>query len=208
MLIVSGDEIFARMVLRVLENAGYRPVSVSARKSGFFERAVVDLDTVTSPKLGERCITVSASPAKGADLTRPFLTDSLLLLASRTFGDIPAPADPVSCESGADSDLSDGSGLPEENQPSAPSAPPELTEEGVIVDGHVVLLSPKERALYALLLARRGQTVDKAEISRAIFADAPGNNPEVYVSYLRAKLDYVVGRRIIRTVRGKGYVIE
>lgn len=198
MLIVSGDEIFARMVLRVLENAGYRPVSVSARKSGFFDRAVVDLDTVAFPRLGERCITVSSSPAKGADLTRPFLTDSLLLLAARVFGDAPAqtPADPASADADADPESPDSSG------------PPALTEKGVFIGGQAVALSPKERALYELLLARRGQPVSRAEIARAVFADAPGNNPEVYISYLRAKLDYAVGRRIIRTVRGKGYVID
>lgn len=201
MLIVSGDEIFARMVLRVLERAGYGPVSVSAKKSGFFDRAVVDLDTVTSPRLGERCITVSASPSKGADLTRPFLTDDLLLLASRVFGDAPAGAlsDPPPAEADAESDASDLSGG---------TALPELTAGGVIIDGHIVPLSPKERALYELLLANRGLPVSKAEIARAIFEDAPGNNPEVYISYLRGKLDYAVGRRIIRTVRGKGYLIE
>ncbi|MGM9681316.1 MAG: winged helix-turn-helix domain-containing protein [Eubacteriales bacterium] len=217
MQIVSGDEIFARMVLRVLEDAGYRQVSVGSQRSGYFDYAVVDLDFIPSPRLGEHCITVSRDKGKGADLTRPFLTDSLRLLAGRVFGNPESPArsgstlpdarqTPLSVGAAEATPFSesDEEGLPPSE---SGSELPRLSENGVTVSDREIPLSPKERALYALLLSRRGEVVGKEEIAAVIFGETEGNSPEVYISYLRKKLDYELGRHLIRTVRGKGYRI-
>ncbi|MGM9637154.1 MAG: winged helix-turn-helix domain-containing protein [Eubacteriales bacterium] len=216
MQIVSSDEAFARMVLRVLEDAGYRQITVGSQRTGYFDYAVVDLDFIPSPRLGEHCITVSRDKGKGTDLTRPFLTDSLRLLAGRIFGPpeasphfgspLPEAADtPEASRSQNPESVSEPEGdLPiKEN----PDELPRLSENGVTVSDREIPLSPKERALYALLLSRRGKVVGRDEIAAAIFGDSVGNNPEVYISYLRKKLDYALGRHLIRTVRGKGYLI-
>lgn len=216
MQIVSSDEIFARMVARVLEDAGYGQITLCSQKTGYFDYAVVDLDFVPSPHLGEHCITVSRDKGKGADLTRPFLTDSLRLLAGRAFG-TPDTAPhsvssiPVRGEVPVRSEIQDPDFVPESREGTAPkespSDLPRLSQKGVIYQGHEIPLSPKERALYALLISRRGETVGRDEIASVLFDDSSGNSPEVYVSYLRKKLDYALGRHLIRTVRGKGYRI-
>ncbi len=257
--VVTGDEIFARMVIRLLEGAGIAAVH-AARRGGFFDRAVVDLDFVKSPRLGERCVTVSSSPAAGADLTRPFLVDSLLRLAVRAFGegdpggitgavgsaplangtqagetgvlpdldggdkqpatpaDVPLPglselsdfagsapsADATGAAASAEADGADGA----DGAKRAGFTPPLPTARGVRMGGREIPLSQREQALYALLYEHRGSAVSREEIRQAVFPGSFGNEPEVYISYLRAKLDYTAGRRIIRTVRGKGYVID
>lgn len=216
MQVVSSDEIFARMVLRVLEDAGYRQITVGSQRTGYFDYAVIDLDFIPSPRLGEHCITVSRDKRKGADLTRPFLTDSLRLLAGRIFGSpeaaprfgspLPEAEDtPVESLPRNPDPLAE----PEENLPPKEVIDelPRLSENGVTVSDREIPLSPKERALYALLLSRRGEAVGRDEIATTIFGDSMGNNPEVYISYLRKKLDYALGRHLIRTVRGKGYLI-
>jgi two-component system, OmpR family, response regulator len=74
--------------------------------------------------------------------------------------------------------------------------------------GRPVDLTPRELALLAALLDRPGEVVPKAELLRRVWGDdftGDANVVEVYVGYLRRKLDAPFGRRSIRTVRGAGY---
>ncbi len=72
-----------------------------------------------------------------------------------------------------------------------------------------VALSPREFALLEVLVGRAGAVVTKDELLRAVWGDeqaATRNVVEVYVGYVRRKLDAVGAGEIVRTVRGHGYL--
>jgi two-component system OmpR family response regulator len=71
-----------------------------------------------------------------------------------------------------------------------------------------VALTPRELAVLAALLDRPGEVVAKGDLLRQVWGDdfeGPANVVEVYVGYLRRKVDAPFGRRTIQTVRGVGY---
>jgi len=74
-----------------------------------------------------------------------------------------------------------------------------------------VSLTPREFGLLEFLMARRGDVVTKAEILRSVWDPAfegDDNVVEVYVRYLRRKVDVPFGRTAIRTERGVGYRLD
>ncbi|MCE7008521.1 response regulator transcription factor [Kibdelosporangium philippinense] len=79
----------------------------------------------------------------------------------------------------------------------------------VSMSGEPVSLSPREFAVLDVLASRAGSVVTKDELLRAVWGDeqaATRNAVEVYVGYLRRKLDAVGAGSIVRTVRGHGYL--
>jgi DNA-binding response OmpR family regulator len=73
---------------------------------------------------------------------------------------------------------------------------------------HEVVLTPREFALLEFLMRRAGDVVSKIEILEHVWdaADTTGPNAvEVYVGYLRRKIDIPFGRHGVQTVRGMGY---
>ncbi len=69
-------------------------------------------------------------------------------------------------------------------------------------------LTPKEFSLLEFLLHRRGEVVTKSEILENVWDpafDGDVNIVEVYVGYLRRKIDVPYQRRSIETIRGVGY---
>ena len=76
--------------------------------------------------------------------------------------------------------------------------------------GRVIDLSPKEYALLEFLLRNLGRTVTRAEIIEEVWQVHNGsitNVVDVYINYLRRKLDTASDRPLIRTIRGVGYQI-
>lgn len=77
--------------------------------------------------------------------------------------------------------------------------------------GEAIRLTAREFALLEYLLRRDGQVASKAEILDHVwgidFAGDP-NVVEVYVGYLRKKVDVPFDSHLIRTVRGAGYRID
>jgi DNA-binding response OmpR family regulator len=72
-----------------------------------------------------------------------------------------------------------------------------------------VALSPREFALLEVLVGRAGTVVTKDELLRAVWGDeqaATRNVVEVYVGYVRRKLEAVGAGTLVRTVRGHGYL--
>lgn len=62
-----------------------------------------------------------------------------------------------------------------------------------------------------VLAGRAGSVVAKDDLLRAVWGDelaATRNVVEVYVGYLRRKLDAVGAGDVLRTVRGHGYVVS
>ena len=69
-------------------------------------------------------------------------------------------------------------------------------------------LTAKEFALLEYLMHRRGDVVSKSELLRHVWDDDVGitlNAVEVYIGYLRKKVDLPFGVITLETVRGSGY---
>ena len=71
-------------------------------------------------------------------------------------------------------------------------------------------LMPKEYSLLEYLMRKKNQVVKKEELLRnvwGIYSRTSSNRLEVYIRYLREKLDQPFGGNAIQTVRGMGYKI-
>ncbi len=76
--------------------------------------------------------------------------------------------------------------------------------------GRVIELSPKEFALLEFLVRNRGRVVTRTQILDHLWGydHVPESNlVDVYVSYLRHKIDRNQEHKLIRTVRGVGYAL-
>ena len=74
--------------------------------------------------------------------------------------------------------------------------------------GDEIALTPREFGLLEFLLHHRGDVVTKIEILESVWDahyDGDTNVVEVYVGYLRRKIDAPYGRHAIETIRGVGY---
>ena len=72
----------------------------------------------------------------------------------------------------------------------------------------VISLSRRELALLGALVARSGRVASKAELLDEVWGKGFEGDPnlvEVYVGYLRRKIDAPFGTHSIQTVRGSGY---
>jgi DNA-binding response OmpR family regulator len=77
-------------------------------------------------------------------------------------------------------------------------------------NGRPIELSPREFALLHALVSHPDTAVTKDELLRLVWGDeqaASRNVVEVYVGYLRRKLDAVGAGDVVRTVRGHGYLV-
>ena len=71
-----------------------------------------------------------------------------------------------------------------------------------------IALSPKEFALLELLMCNEGRPVARAAIIENVWKlhlDTMTNVVDVYINYLRRKVDSGYDRTLIRTIRGVGY---
>ena len=81
-----------------------------------------------------------------------------------------------------------------------------VTREGVPVE-----LSAREYRLLEYLMLNRGAILSRERIEANVWEDTEkigSNIVEVYISYLRAKIDDGYEEKLIRTVRGLGYTIK
>jgi two-component system OmpR family response regulator len=73
-----------------------------------------------------------------------------------------------------------------------------------------IALTPREYSLLEALLRRTGEVVPKAVLLEEVWGDGFAGDPnivEVYVGYLRRKIDQPFGCRTVLTVRGAGYQV-
>jgi DNA-binding response OmpR family regulator len=76
--------------------------------------------------------------------------------------------------------------------------------------GHSIELSPKEFALLEFLMRQAGQPVSRSAIVEQVWkldSASMTNVVDVYINYLRRKVDSGHERPLIRTIRGVGYQI-
>ncbi len=196
--VVTKDRAFGVMLKHTLSEAGF-----SAELADFTlnidtaELAIVDLDSF-SGKIPENAITFSRRAEDAdreiyPDLVRPFLIDDFVFLVkSRLSSDF------------AESDRA-FVGASETLRAKKKVSDFEFSDGVLRVKGEVTELSPTEAALFSLLYTACGGVVTTEEINRKIFNTEYGNAASVYINFLRKKLDFRLGKRMIVTVRGKGY---
>lgn len=77
--------------------------------------------------------------------------------------------------------------------------------------GNVIELTAKEFALLEYLMRHPGQVLSRTQIVDAVWRydmEALSNVVDIYIHYLRDKIDQGFSRPLIKTVRGVGYKIE
>lgn len=89
----------------------------------------------------------------------------------------------------------------------------DLIERRAVRGGRSLTLTAREFDLLAFLLRNRGQTVPRRSIAREVWketarADSLDNVIDVHVGRLRKKLDEPFPTKLLRTVRGLGFVLE
>lgn len=78
-------------------------------------------------------------------------------------------------------------------------------------DGRDLLLTPREFALLEFFMRNPGRVLSKTEIAEKVWDldfDTGTNVIEVYVNYLRNKIDKGFDRKLIQTQFGQGYVLK
>jgi DNA-binding response OmpR family regulator len=86
----------------------------------------------------------------------------------------------------------------------------DTTKRAVRRNGEPITLSAREYALLEYLAMRAGQVVSRTEIWEHVYdfhSDAHSNVVDVYIGYLRKKLDRDGAAKLIHTRRGQGYVL-
>lgn len=77
--------------------------------------------------------------------------------------------------------------------------------------GQKIELTPKEFALMEYFIRNEGRAVSKAEIAEKVWDinfETSSNVVEVYVNYLRNKMDKPFQKKLIHTMFGQGYILK
>ena len=86
------------------------------------------------------------------------------------------------------------------------------TRSGIVRRGtRSIGLTERESSLLLLLFKERGKAVSREQILREVWNDEQGvssNVVEVYIRYLRQKLEEGGDTRLIHTIRGRGYCLN
>ncbi len=196
-VIYSADAVFARMLELEFSMREMSVLTVSRPQGGLFsEVALLDLDSSPAPDPASygRMIGFTRGAALSEDetrrqcsmiLRRPF---EMRLLRLEVMG-----------ETG-------GERRSHTTDPQSVSLTVDPARDVMRVNGQSVSLTPNEASVMRLLLGEAGNAVSRERLAEQI-GESSANKVDVYVCYLRRKLETVTGLRVIRTVRGKGYSI-
>jgi two-component system, OmpR family, response regulator len=218
-LVVEDEMKMMRALRRGLENAGYAVESVATGDDAIFwateqEFDAIVLDVMIPGKNGfEVCRTLRAASV---------WTPVLMLTARGGVEDriegLDAGADDYLVKPFAFGELLARLRALLRRGPT--ESAPEIVVGDLVVDpaahtvsrgGVNVDLSPREFALVEFLARHQGEVMRRADILDHVWHygyDGLSNVVDVYVGYLRKKLEKPFGSRIIRAVRGVGYVLE
>lgn len=107
------------------------------------------------------------------------------------------------------------------NASAAPATPTELRADDLVLNptthqvhrgAAAIDLTPREFSLLQYLLHRKGEVVTKRDLLEHVWGEPDADDPnvtQVYMGYLRRKIDQPFGTNSIQTVRGIGYrVVE
>ncbi len=199
--IISDDRIYARMLALELEAAGYS-ACICRRTGQQIAFAVIDADMPGAEPLHD---------AQGAIFAAVFSKNASVL-------------ETLSADASADdtkkiifllrpfdiAQLRDAAALAEKNAKSDNEITVDRERSSVYFRGTSAELTDKELMLFSSLAECRGKPLSRADAARAIGSEPGqcGNEVDVYVHHLRAKLLSAFGVRMISTVRGKGYMLD
>lgn len=105
-----------------------------------------------------------------------------------------------------------GSGVPRAtNELSLADLRVDTASRSVTRGGKTISLTGKEYALLEFMLSNQGVVLSRDRIEQKIFSydyEGASNMVDVYIRYLRKKLDEGFSPKLIHTVRGAGYVMR
>lgn len=87
----------------------------------------------------------------------------------------------------------------------------ELSTKRVMRGGKEILLSAKEFGLLETLIRHKGQVLSRAQLENQVWDfgfEGNSNIVDVYIRYLRRKVDDPFEKKLIHTIRGAGYVLK
>ena len=183
--IICGDAPFSEFLRIELKYLG---AEAAAYSSGVqYDFLIVDLDTGRIPQgvRREKCLTFSLTDPS-ADLLRPFPIEELRSEVLSRFDVMRLP-------------------LPAQDPASDPTDELLITGSDAFFGGNALKLTKTELALLALLAGRGGELVSEDVIRQTVFPGSTGNAVQVYVRYLRQKLEKYTRVRYIERLRGQGY---
>lgn len=177
--IVSTDRLLSEALEVILGEHGIKDVEISEVLPYDADLVIADADTITLPADRKGMLTLSADKKKGADLLRPFFEEDFVTAVVSLL--------PSSGES---------------------KDAPRLTEQGLVYKGQSVPLSPLEYSIFKALYSNVGRCVTTAELLNLFENKKDEGIVPVYIRFLRKKLDFAFGERLIYTVRGRGYMLK
>ncbi len=134
-------------------------------------------------------------------LRRPFAMQSLFEQVEDALGALLQSSPPPT----------DADAAGEERFDASTSYPIYEAEDGIYFASQRLSLSKTEYQLLSYLLKKRGQVCSREQILRDIWGDDGSiqtNLVDVYIRYLRKKIDFAFDVRAIRSVRGQGYLLK
>ena len=200
-LLIEDEEKLARMVELELTYEGYQVEKAFDGRIGLERALAGEADLIL--------LDIMLPGLNGLEVLRRYQkeggTAPVILLTARD-----TVVDKVS---GLDSGAADAGGRQEEHAALLTAGPVALDPESrtVTVDGTPVELTRREFDLLACLLEHKGKVLSRSAILNMVWGYAYAgetNTVDVYIRFLRSKLDEVFGFRLIETVRGVGYVIR
>ncbi len=205
--LLSGERtdaiLFARMLSLSLSNRGYAVVWQKQAGERLPQDAVVvaDADSVAQNRLlplsqSCRCLfyTEHADKSGSSDaqwMVRPFAMDAFFAAVCDLCAQVVAPTVPA--------------------EPTCAQDLLSVTETGAFFGDTPLALTKTELALLQYLFAKRGQVCTRAELLACVWgedADTETNLVDVYIRYLRKKIDHAFDVRCILSVRGQGYTLR
>lgn len=218
-LVIEDEAKIARLLTRELTRAGHEATAVRTAEDGFYTLSVsaydlVILDLMLPGRNGLQFL---------RDLrARPNTTPVMILTARDSVEDRVAGLD-----AGAEDYLVKPFALPELlarvrvfDRRGKPDDPLRLTACDLSVDlatrkvtraGRQVDLTPQEFRILVCLLRAKGQVVTRAMLCREVWGEQHeilNNSIDVYMSYLRRKVDEGQEAKLIHTVRGVGFQLR
>ena len=217
----EGEQVYARMLALELEEGGYAVCQSSSFPQSTAEIGLMLISTAF-PQLGQaadfcahQCIPLLryGSAERGAELIRPFTPQELLNQIGVFSGSLTAvqPYRKTGCTGG--SPVKGGAQRSSGRKGSGAAQQGLLLrkeEKFVSYNGTPIELTQREYALLAYLHEHRGEAVPRSRILHDVWQsdDETANTVDVYIRYLRRKLDERFDVRLIVTVRGKGYMLR